>query len=58
MLQISLLSMSLYEVINGTVHFKNVKKLFEYQHLLLLRDMWWSKLLSIFKCCSFFQHQC
>ncbi len=23
---------------------KNVKQLFEYQHLLLLRDIWWSKL--------------
>jgi hypothetical protein len=33
---------------------KNVKKLFEYKHLLLLRDIWWSKFYSIFKCCSFF----
>ncbi len=23
--------------------FQNVKQLFEYQHLLLLRDIWWSK---------------
>jgi len=28
---------------NGTVHLKNCKQLFEYQHLLLLRDIWWSK---------------
>jgi hypothetical protein len=28
---------------NGTVHFKKCKQLFEYQHLLLLRDIWWSK---------------
>jgi len=30
--------------------------LFVYQCLLLLRDIWWYKLQSIFKCCSFFQH--
>jgi hypothetical protein len=24
--------------------FKNCKQLFEYKHLLLLRDIWWSKL--------------
>jgi hypothetical protein len=29
---------------NGTAHFKKCKQLFEYQHLLLLRDIWWSKL--------------
>ncbi len=28
---------------NGTTHFKECKQLFEYQHLLLLRDIWWSK---------------
>ena len=28
---------------NGTKHFKKLKQLFEYQHLLLLRDIWWSK---------------
>jgi len=28
--------------INGTVHFKKCKQLFGYQHLLLLRDIWWS----------------
>ncbi len=26
--------------------------------IFLLRDIWWSKFLSILKCCSFFQHQC
>ncbi len=30
--------------INGITHFKKCKQLFEYQHLLLLRDIWWSKL--------------
>jgi hypothetical protein len=29
---------------NGTAHFKKCKQLLEYQHLLLLRDIWWSKL--------------
>jgi len=28
---------------NGTVHFKKCKQSFEYQHLLLLKDIWWSK---------------
>jgi hypothetical protein len=28
---------------NGTGCFKKCKQLFEYQHLLLLRDIWWSK---------------
>jgi hypothetical protein len=28
---------------NGTARFKKCKKLFEYQHLLLLRNIWWSK---------------
>jgi len=41
---------------NWTACFKKCKQLFEYQHLLLLRDIWWSKFLSIFKCCTFFQH--
>jgi len=41
---------------NGTVRFNKCKQLCEYQHLLLLRDIWWLKLLTIFKC-SFFQHQ-
>ena len=26
----------------GTAHFKKCKQLFEYQHLSLLRDIWWS----------------
>jgi len=38
--------------------FKISKQLFEYQHLLLLRDILWSEFKSIFKCSSFFQHQC
>jgi hypothetical protein len=29
---------------NGTAHIKKCKQLFEYQHLLILRDIWWSKL--------------
>ncbi len=28
--------------------------MFEYQHLLLFRDIWWPKFYSVFKCCSFF----
>jgi hypothetical protein len=28
---------------NGTGRFKKCKQLFEYDHLLLLRDIWWSK---------------
>ncbi len=40
---------------NETGCFKKCRQLFESQHLLLVRDIWWSKL-SIFKCCSFFQH--
>jgi hypothetical protein len=47
-----------FSSLDGTVRFKDCKQLFEYQHLLLLRDIWWSKLYSIFKCSSFFQHQC
>jgi hypothetical protein len=50
-------SMSL-PIINGTARFNKCKQLFEYQHLPLLRDIWWSKFYSIFKCCSFIQHQC
>jgi hypothetical protein len=42
----------------GMVRFKKCKHLFEYQYLLLLRDIWWSKFYSIFKCCSLIQHQC
>jgi hypothetical protein len=29
--------------LNGTACFKKYKQLFEYQHLFLLRDIWWSK---------------
>ncbi len=29
---------------NGAACFKKCKQLFEYQHLRLLRDIWWSKL--------------
>jgi len=28
---------------NGTARFKNCSQLFEYQQLLLIRDIWWSK---------------
>ncbi len=28
---------------NGTARFEKCKQLFEYQHLLLLGDIWWSK---------------
>jgi hypothetical protein len=28
---------------SATGHFKKCKQLFKYQHLLLLRDIWWSK---------------
>ncbi len=30
--------------VNGTARFKRCKQLFENQHLLLIRDIWWSKL--------------
>jgi hypothetical protein len=43
---------------NRTTHFSKYKQLFEYQHLLLLWDIWWSEFQSIFKCSSFFQHRC
>jgi hypothetical protein len=36
---------------NDTASFLKCKQLFEYQHLLLLRGIWWSKFQSIFKCC-------
>jgi hypothetical protein len=39
---------------NGTAQFKKCKKMFEYQHSLLLRDSWWSKFQSIFKSFHFF----
>jgi hypothetical protein len=28
---------------NGKAHFKKCKQLFEYQHLLFLRDIWWGQ---------------
>jgi hypothetical protein len=34
---------NLKNVNNGTAHYEKCKKLFENQHLLLLRDIWWSK---------------
>jgi hypothetical protein len=43
---------------NGTTRFKKCKQLSEYQHLLLFRDIWWPKVSSIFKCSTFFRHQC
>jgi hypothetical protein len=43
---------------NGTVRFKKCKQLLENKHFLLIRDIWWSKVSSILKCCSFFQCQC
>ncbi len=39
-------------------NYKKCRKLFEYQCLLLLREICWSKFKSIFKCCSVFQHHC
>ncbi len=33
---------SQHKGLNETAHFKKCKLLFEYQHLLLLRDIWWS----------------
>ena len=32
-----------YAIHNGTVRFKKCKQNFEYQHVLLLRDIWGSK---------------
>jgi hypothetical protein len=32
-----------FKQINGTVRLNKCKQLFEYQHLLLLRAIWWSK---------------
>jgi hypothetical protein len=30
-------------LMNGAVRFEKCKQMFEYQHLLLLRDIWWSQ---------------
>jgi hypothetical protein len=43
-------------LVYGTARFKKCKQLFGYQHLPLLGDIWWSKLFSRFKCCSFLKH--
>jgi hypothetical protein len=32
----------MFNIVNGTARFKKHKQLFEYKHLLLLRDIWWS----------------
>jgi len=42
----------------GTVHFKKYKLLFEYQHLLLLRDIWGQSSNLYLNVVHFFQHQC
>ncbi len=34
----------------GRAHFNKCKQLFEDQHVILLRHIWWSKFYSIFKC--------
>jgi hypothetical protein len=36
-----------FVIFSETARFKKCKQLFEYQHLLLLRDIWWSKFYSI-----------
>ncbi len=33
---------------------KKCKQLFEYQHLLLLKDIWWLKLKSVYEVVNFF----
>jgi hypothetical protein len=33
-----------YVLANGTAPFKKCKQLLQYQHFLLVRDIWWSKL--------------
>jgi len=45
-------------LVRTAVRFEKCKQLFECQHLLSLRDIWWSKFKSIFKCCLFYQRQC
>ncbi len=49
--------MSVTNSFQWNVTIKECKQLFECQHLLLFRDIWWSKFLSIFKFSAFFQHQ-
>ncbi len=43
---------------NGAIPFNNVNNSWNNNISFYLRDIWWSKLHSIFKCCSFFQHNC
>jgi hypothetical protein len=42
---------------NGTARLKKYKQLFEYQHLLLLKDIWWSKFKIYINMLFIFQHQ-
>jgi hypothetical protein len=49
--------LSRINLINWTVRSQECKQTLEYQNYLLLRDIGWSKLYSLFKCCSYFQHQ-
>jgi hypothetical protein len=42
---------------NGTTYFKKCKQLLKYQHVLLVRVIWLSKVYFILKCCVFFQLQ-
>jgi hypothetical protein len=39
---------------NGTTQFKNLNNYLNTKHLLLLKDIWWSKFYSIFKVVHFF----
>jgi hypothetical protein len=41
---------------NGATHYENIKQKLEHQNFHLLRGIWWSKFLSIFKCSLFVQH--
>jgi hypothetical protein len=43
---------------NGTARFKKYNQLLEYQHLLLLKDIWCSKLKIYINMLLIFQHQC
>jgi len=42
----------------GTAIWWVTASLLEYQNYILLKHIWWSNFLYIFKYCSFFQHQC
>ncbi len=39
----SIQNLGLILVVNGTAHFKKHKQLYEYKHILFLRDIWWTK---------------